>query len=211
MILATSSCHRYYTNSAFHSKTRNHKLVAVLPPEMIFTGVQPKNLKQADIIRLEEADSRAFQQSLYGHILRHGSTRKYQNTVSVQDISNTLALLQQNNISIRDSWRLDDATLCKALGVDAVVRMRIQKNRYMSDAASLGIDLGTQLLENILNVPGVNNRTNDIIANCSISSNGETLWNSQYNRPADWQTNANEVINDISNNFGRQFPYRERK
>jgi hypothetical protein len=212
VILISSSCHRYYTNDGFADKTRHHKLVAIIPAEMVFTGSQPKNLKPEDIVRLEEADSKAFQQSLYGYILRHANTRKFRSTASLQDVSNTMALLKQNNISIRDSWRQDDANLCRLLGVDAVVRLRIQKNRYMSDAASMGIDVGTQILGAVLNTPvGAPNRTNDILATCSVSANGETLWSDQYQRAADWRYNANQVIDDISNNFGRHFPYREKK
>jgi hypothetical protein len=38
------------------------------------------------------------------------------------------------------------------------------------------------------------NKTNDIIASCSIVSNGETIWNDNYRRATDWDTPADYVV-----------------
>ena len=147
LILFTSCAgHKYYTSSSFEQQTAKHKMIAVLPAEMIFTGTQPKNLSPEDIAAIEERESIAFQNSLYNSILRHANTKKYYTSVNVQDIGTTQKLLEENGISIRDSWKEDDKKLTKILGVDAVVRMRIQKKRYMSDLASMGVDMGKQVL-----------------------------------------------------------------
>ncbi|HEX7846881.1 MAG TPA: hypothetical protein VF476_13850, partial [Chitinophagaceae bacterium] len=208
------SCSRkVYTASNFEEQTTEHRVVAVVPAEMIFTGTQPKNMTEEDIAKLEEAESIAFQQSLYNNILRYANTNKYVTTVNFQDITTTQKILEQKNISARASWKMTDKDLSDALGVDAVVRMRIRKQRYMSDAASYGIDVAKQVIYNTgiggrIPVPSVRNKTNDIITSCSLVSDGQTLWNDNYTRASDHNTRANDIIESITENFGRHFPYK---
>jgi hypothetical protein len=210
------SSHKYYTNSTFEQQTARHRIIAVLPAQMIFTGTQPKNLTADAIARIEENESRAFQNSLYDGILRNANTKKYYSTINVQDISTTEKLLEENGISIRQSWTEDDKKLSQLLGVDAIVRMRIQKKRYMSDLASMGIDMGKQVLYQIgavgkIPIPYVSNKTNDIYASCNLVSNNQTLWNDNYKGATDYSVPSEQVIDEITDNFGRHFPYRKRR
>jgi hypothetical protein len=217
LTIAFTACssHKYYTSSTFEQQTAHHKTIAILPAEMIFTGTQPKNLSPEDIAGIEETESRSFQHSLYNSILRHANSRKYFTSVSVQDIGTTQKLLEENGISTRNSWKEDDKKLAKVLGVDAVVRMRIQKKRYMSDLASMGIDVGRQILYQTgaaskFPFPYVSNKTNDIQASCNVVSNNQTLWNDNYKRGADYNTSSEVVIDAITDNFGKHFPYKKR-
>jgi hypothetical protein len=209
----SSSCHRYYTSSSFDQKTAKHKTIAVLPAEMIFTGTRPQNMNDEDVRKVEEIESKAFQQSMHDAVLRQGNVRKYSLAIDLQHYSNTLQILNDNGISLRDSWRKSDEELAKILNVDAVVRLKIQKNRYMSDLASLGIDVGRRIIDIVAPTPTgifIPNRTNDIITSCSIVSRSETLWNDNYRRGSDWNTPANQVIENITNNYGKHFPYRKK-
>jgi len=213
--LSIISCsHKYYTSSFFDQQTVHHKIVAVLPAEMVFTGKQPENVASDDIAKIEEYESKNFQLALYNSILRHANSRKYFTRVNLQDIVITQKLLQEHNISVRDAWTKDDKELTAILGVDAVVRMRIQKQRYMSDLASYGISAGRQIIYNTgwkIPLPYVANRTNDIYASCDIVSNNQTLWNDNYKGASDWNTPSNVVIENIADNFGQHFPYKRRK
>lgn len=210
VLITVSSCSRKnYSSTLFEQQTANHKLIAVLPAEMIFTGKQPKNLTPQDIARIEEEESKLFQVSLYNSILRYANSRRYETTVNVQDFVSTQRILEENSISIRDAWKKNDAELAKMLGVDAVVRMRIQKKRYMNDYASYGIDVARDITR--LPIPYGINKTNDIYATCSLVSNGRTLWNNNYKGASDWTYQANEVIDNITDNFGRNFPYKQRR
>jgi hypothetical protein len=216
VVLFTSCAgHKYYTSSSFDQQTARHKLIAVLPAEMVFTGTLPKNLSTEDIAMIEETESRTFQNSLYNSILRHANGRKYYTSINVQDIGTTLKLLEENKITIRDSWKQDDRQLAKVLGVDAVVRMRIQKKRYMSDLASMGVNMGRQVLYQLgaggrFPFPYVSDKTNDIYASCNVVSNNQTLWNDNYQRGADYNNPSESVIDDITDNFGKHFPYKKR-
>lgn len=216
IIVFFSACsHKHYVTSYFDQQTANHKLIAVLPAEMIFTGTQPKDVTPEDIAKIEEMESKIFESYLVNSILRYANTQNYYMRVGVQDISTTQKLLEDNNISIRDSWKEDDKKLARILGVDAVVRMRIQKKRYMSDLASMGVSYGQQVLYQIGNVgkfiPYVPNKTNDIYASCNVVSNNQTLWNDDYRGSSNYNVSSERVIDEITDNFGRHFPYRMRR
>jgi hypothetical protein len=214
-VVFVSCSHKYYTSSYFDQQTSHHKIVAVLPAEMIFTGKQPEGLRIEDIEKIEETESVDFQQALYNAILRHANTRKYFTRVNLQDISTTERLLKDHNLSIINTWKMDDKELADLLKVDAIVRLRIQKQRYMSDMASYGISVGRQIVYNTgigskIPLPSVPNKTNDIYASCNIISNNQTLWNDSYKAASDWNSPANQIIENITDNFGRHFPYKER-
>jgi hypothetical protein len=212
MVFISSCSHKYYTAAEFEDLTMDHKTVAILPAEMIFTGTKPKNMTPEDIKRVEEFESQEFQQSLFDNILRYANTNRYMTAVNFQDIQSTRKMLEVAEISIRDSWTMSNSELAKYLGVDAVVRMRIQKQRYMSDIASYGIEAGRQILSTTkIFIPPVNNKTNDIITSCTLISNDMALWNDHYTRAADYNTSSREVIENITANFGKHFPYRKKR
>ncbi len=212
-----SACrHKYYVSTYFEQQTAGHKIIAVLPAEMIFTGKQPKELAPEDIAVIEEKESRAFQESLVNGIFKYANTRREYMGIDVQDVNTTNKLLQESNISIRESWTANDRELARILGVDAVVRMRIQKKRYMSELASYGIGVGRQIIgmigrNNKFPTPYVPNKTNDIYAACNIVSDNKTLWNDHYQGAADWNNPPDVVINNITDNFGKHFPYKRRR
>ena len=60
LIFTTSCSHKNYTTSYFDQQTANHRIIAVLPAEMIYTGIPPKNVSPDDIAKIEETESRMF-------------------------------------------------------------------------------------------------------------------------------------------------------
>lgn len=214
-LVCSCSARRYYTTSSYEQQMATHKTIAVLPAEMVFTGIQPKNLTPDAIAQIEETESQIFQNALVNGILRYADTRRYLTTVSVQDIGTTRKILEENKISIRDSWNEDDKKLAALLGVDAVVRMRVLKKRYMSDLASMGIGVGQQVLYQVVNtrfpLPYVPNKTADIYASCNLVSNHQTLWNDSYRGSSNYNSSSEAVIDAIASNFGRHFPYKKRR
>ena len=218
ILLGSCSRPEYYTSANFDQKTAKHKVVAILPAEIVLMGNQPKNLTRADVEIIEEEESKAFMQSLYNSILEYANSRKYYTRVNFQDYALTIKMLADNNVTLRDSWKMNDDVLAKMLGVDAVVRLRISKTRYMSDMASYGVDLAKRIsyesgVFGVMNrsgipVPYVSNKTNDINASCSLVSSGETLWNDYYKGGANWNNPANQIIESITVVFGKHFPYK---
>lgn len=217
LLLITTSCHRsYYTaDTYFWQRAAHHKIVAVMPAEMVYTGTQPKNVTPEQIKSIEEQESLAFQQSLYNGIMTNAYNSRYYMTISIQDVTTTQKILKDNNISIRESWIQNDKDLARILGVDAIVRLRVQKKRYMSDLASYGVGVGREILYDIgssnkFYVPYIPNKTSDIYASCNIVSNNETLWNDYYRGSSNWNRPSEQIIQDITLAFGRHFPYKRR-
>jgi hypothetical protein len=214
LLLVLSSCHHYYTSSSFTQKTSSHKLIAILPPQVAFTGNLPKNISIDDLKETEEKESKIFQEYLYNNLLKRGSSTKTPLSVGIQPYSNTLALLQKNGIGIRESWTLSDRELAQALGVDAVVRASLQKQRIMSDLASASIELGKQVIDAVTNktgsLPVISNKTNNMSISCSIISDGETLWNDSYTSESYANLPEATVIDNITDNFAKHFPYKKK-
>ena len=216
-ILFLFSCsNKNYTASNFEEKTVNHKVVAILPAEVIFSGKQPKNLSPDAIAKAEERESIDFQYALMNSILNHANTKKYITTVNFQDINTTLKILEKNSISVRDSWNKDDNELAKLLGVNSVIRMNIRKQRYMSDEASYGVGVAKQIVYKTgigskVPVPSSVGKTYDIYASCNLLSDNQTLWNDNYKRSTDYDTPANVIVEWITDDFGENFPYKEKR
>jgi hypothetical protein len=215
-IISGSCSRKYYSSSFFDQQTMGHKIIAVLPSEIVLTGKKPEQLTEEQIAKIEEEESRAFQLSLYSNILQHANSRKYYMSVGVQDVTKTMATLDENHITLRDSWKMDDKKLAELLGVDAIVRMQIRKKRYMSDYASYGVTIARDVIRqtplgNKLPIPSSFGKTEDIYAYCSVVSNSVTLWNNNFKAAADWNNPSNEIIEDITDNFGRYFPYKKRR
>ncbi len=215
MVVTMQFCGRgIYTNPVFLEKTAGHRVIAILPFEMIFTGKKPKKLSIEDAAKLEEVESIAFQRSLYQSLF-HETTR-YRNPlrIDIQAITKTNRILDKNGIGIRESWRMDEEELAGLLGVDAVVRTRVIKRRYMSGLASFGIEVGTSILNAILEdsplfliLPTTTNR---IKAECYICNglDGSLLWEYSVVDETDWRLEANAIVDGVTRHFARRFPYR---
>jgi hypothetical protein len=181
---------------------------------MVLTGNMPPSYSVYEIELLEIKESKLFQEALFNNILKSGNHRRQELSISLQPFITTLSLLEKNDISIRNSWDKDDAELAAVLGVDAVVRTSIQKDRIMSDLASASIYAGDKIADAILKKPPLPTpafiNTSNIRATCSIVSKGETLWNDSYITGTNFSASANEVIYNLTSNFAKHFPYRRK-
>lgn len=213
ILLFFTSCKKYYTVVDFEEKTETHQTIAVLPFEMIYAGIPPESLTEEDIQRIEVGESKAFQASFFDAILASTRRGKKQLRIDVQHYSKTLSLLEKNEIEIKDSWNKNPEELAEILGVDAVVKARIEKTRYMSDLASYGIEVGTQVIRVLTNnrfLPFVNSRNKDVNTSFALvnKEDGNALWSISYDYAANWRSKSNDVVNNINNKAARKFPYR---
>lgn len=217
LLIMITGCKSYFIASDFEQRTSDHKTFAVLPFEMVFTGVQPAKLTEEDIALIKVAESKAFMISFYNEVLRSTKGGSRPIRVNIQHFDKTLSLLQDHNMDIEASWREDPGKLAEILGVDAVIKGRIQKHRLMSDLASYGIDMGIRII-NILSsnefwpwVPGGATTSNEVNTSYSLlDSDGTVLWSIAYDMDADWRQPADEVIENINRKSVKNFPYRMR-
>ena len=221
-LLLTVACTSVnYRSPRFTVETEGHRTVAVLPFEMIFTGKAPAHLAPHQIARIEEMESLAFQTSLYYRLLNRSSAhRRDPITIALQPVEETNRILDAHGVDLRGSWTMEEEELAEILGVDAVVRTRVKKTRYMSDLASYGIDVGTHVLHDVVHdatdgqvhlpIPFGLDKTYDIWADGSLMSgeDGSLLWKVAVHRATDWQRPADDVIEGITKKLAKKFPYR---
>jgi len=216
--LAFQSCsNSKFLAADFDSKTANHKRIAILPVETVLSGNQPKKLNAAQIKSIEEAESKAFQTSLYNCLLKKSGSGKKDIKIEIQPIEKTNSLLAGAGIDIRRAWTLESEELCKKLGVDAIVKTKVEKTRYLSDLASYGISVGQDILLALTDyavwpfMPSGMAKTNDIKSECSVlnGSDGSLLWRVAVQTETDWSQPSNQIIDDLNRKFARNFPYKK--
>lgn len=214
IILLLESCIGVPTVApAFYEKTNSHQIIAVLPFEMIFTGKKSKKLTFEQIQKIEEVESISFQKSLYDQLMRESDYSRHPIRVDIQPIYATNRILDDNRISIRDSWYMDPVELARILRVDAVVRTQIEKKRYMSNGASLGIEIGSAILSALLDDSSAFSiilPTSGIKASCFLinGNDGTNLWSVKIADETDWRMPANAIIENINHYISEKFPYR---
>jgi hypothetical protein len=209
-------CKPYYLAEDFNTRTADHKTVAVLPVEMIFSGMKPEKLSDSDMVRISMVESQAFMISLYNGILRSTKRGRRPIRVDLQHYEKTLSILKENNVDLRTAWKEDPGRLAGLLNVDAVVKARVEKYRLLPDVASFGIDLGTHIISVLSNypvwiwLPAEFNKSKEVKADYSlVDKTGNTLWSVSYEVEADWRQQSNEIIDEITRKAGKRFPYRK--
>lgn len=222
-ISSFSACQKsYYVSKDFKKTTENHTQIAIMPVQMIFNGsiLGAAALSDSAKIVVEEAESKAFQISLFRELLYSSNSGKKQIWVNMMPIEQTNELLEKNGISIRQSWNMNATELAELLGVDAVIKTQVYKQQYLTDLASYGINIGSKVLalltkgRSLLAISGRKlDRTSTITAHCSLHNkqDASTLWSMSLQEDTDFNSPTNQVIDNINQQFAKNFPYRGKR
>jgi len=219
VLLLASACSKpFYQSNDFNEQTAAHQTVAIIPVQMVFNGSPLGSLSGEDKTMVEEAESKAFQISLFRELL-YSANGKKSLKVTLMPVEQTNNKLEKANISIRESWDMMPNELADILGVDAVIKTTVYKKRYLTDLASYGINISSKVLALLtkgrsLLALGTGNKidkTNSITAHCSLynEQDGQVLWSMSLQDDTDWKKPTNEVIDDINRQFAKHFPYRK--
>lgn len=167
VIVQACSSSVYNNTSYVNQKNFNGKTIAILPVDVQLTGKLPAGFSDSKKTISEESESKIIQNQIYSQYLyksKPGSRKKKQ--VSLLNVDEVNSKLNQLGIGVRESWEMSPDSLGKLLGVDLVLKIRVKKNRIMSETASFGIGVATAVLGSILS-----NGTNQ---NNSISGTAKT-------------------------------------
>lgn len=211
-----SNCQRNvgYMADNFDDRTQTHRVIAVLPAEINYTGRLPADWteEEENALRLEE--STLLQSTVQSALLERAKTYRNGLRIDFQSVNTTNSRLREAGYEPNLVDREDPAKLVAALGVDAVVITSINKERYLSDEASAAISVaGTVLTTAGAPVPGgligrgARTYSVGIIASL-VDSNGVVLYSDNSEININWQTTANESVEAIARWVSRGFPYR---
>jgi hypothetical protein len=191
-----------YKTKDFTSKTVNHKIVAILPADVIIQ-LRPKEMKNTSaeqLIRLEEQTGTSIQDRMYSWFLKRSDKFKY--TVSFQDISRTNALLLQAGLDYEHIKTKTKDELARLLEVDAVISTKAIMEKPMSDGAAIvvGVLIGSW------------GSTNQVQTSISINeaTKGELVWKYDYVASGSVGSSPDRLVNDLMRNASRKFPYNKK-
>jgi len=136
-----------------------------------------------------------MQQGMYTYLLRKAN--KF--TVSFQDVDRTNALLKQNGIYDNLDAITQDS-VCKVLGVDAVVKCAYDYERTSSDAGAIAKGF---LPGSAFSKTGAGALTMQIYN----GKDGDLLWRFYKQMNADVLGPANQVMERMMRKVARNFPY----
>ncbi len=211
-LLILTACNRAsnsYTVDNFDELSVAHRTIAILPYEVIITGRMPKDMTIEQKEELESIESVAFQQSLASQLFRRSNSYKV-NFIAVDKVNSAL---EENNISIRESWKKDPQKLAELLGVDAVVRGKVSQEQYLTHWESYGVSMAQRAIfasTGSWYPLGNISKTSDVDVELSIvdKDNGYMLFNIAKDCPANWNSPAEEVVDKINYKVSKYFPYK---
>lgn len=185
-----------YSSPKLGTEIPKHKTVAILPFSATISYRRlPKNFNETANKADQNTMSANLQQGMYTYLLRKSSDY----TVAFQDIERTNALLKQKGLYEKISEVTQDS-ICKALGVDAVVKCSYAYERTGSEGGAI---VKTVLLGSAFGKTGSGSLTMQIYN----GKDGDLLWRFYKEMNEDVTSSANQVMERMMRKVARNFPY----
>ncbi|MCW3112658.1 MAG: hypothetical protein JWR18_1054 [Segetibacter sp.] len=185
-----------FTSPKLQTEIFKHKKVAILPfTATISYRKLPKNFDKAANEQDQNNMAAGMQQGMYTYLLR--KSEDY--TVTFQDVERTNALLKQKGLFDKLNEVTQDS-ICKVLGVDAVVKCSFSYERTSSEGGAI---VKTVLLGSAFGKTASGALTMQIYN----GNDGELLWRFYKEMNEDVMSSANQVMERMMRKVARNFPY----
>ncbi|MCW3111284.1 MAG: hypothetical protein JWQ09_5790 [Segetibacter sp.] len=185
-----------YSSPKMQAEIFKHKKVAILPfAASISYKKLPKNFDKEANEQDQNNMAVNMQQGMYTYLLRKSDDY----TVTFQDVERTNALLKQKGLYGKLNEVTQDS-ICKALGVDAVVKCSFTYERTSSEGGAIA---KTILLGSAFGKTGSGSLTMQIYN----GSDGELLWRFYKEMNEDVTSSTNQVMERMMRKVARNFPY----
>lgn len=185
-----------FTSPKMQAEIFKHKKVAILPFSATISYKKlPKNFDKTANEQDQKNMADGLQQGMYTYLLRKANDY----TVSFQDVERTNALLKQKGIYDRLNEVTQDS-VCKVLGVDAVVKCSFSYERTSSEGGAI---VKTVLLGSAFGKTASGSLTMQIYN----GTDGELLWRFYKEMNEDVLSSSNQVMERMMRKVARNFPY----
>jgi hypothetical protein len=185
-----------YSSPKLKEEIAKHKIVAILPFSVSITYKRPPKNYDDDANKNEEKSiAKNLQQSMFTFLLRKSNNY----TVSFQDVNKTNALLTSKGI-INKLDEITQDSLCRALGVDAVIKC----NYSYEKTASHGAAIATAI---ILGGAGGKTGSGALTMQIYNSTTGDLLWRFYKAMDDNITTSSDQLIERMMRKVSRNFPY----
>jgi hypothetical protein len=190
------SAKQTYSIPGLKDSIAKHKTVAILP---LKTTISYKKLPKdfdAEANKAEESKASVnLQQGMYTYLLRKSDNF----SVTFQDVERTNALLKQAGVFQKLDEVLPDS-LCKILGVDAVIKSSYAYEKTSSEGAAI--------VKTVV-FGGIGSKTGNGALTMQVynHNNGALLWRFYKEMNETLTSNANEVMERMMKKVARNFPY----
>lgn len=185
-----------YSAPNLKAELAKQKIVAILPFETSITYKRPpKNYDSSANANEELTIAKNLQQSMYTYLLRKAD--KY--TTSFQDVDRTNALLKSKGIYNHLDMITEDS-VCKILGVDAVIKCRYSYEKTASEAGAIA---KTVLFGGLGSKTGSGALTMQIYN----GADGNLLWRFYKAMNDDVMSSTDQLMERMMRKVSRNFPY----
>lgn len=185
-----------FSSPKLKPEVQAHKTVAILPFTAAISYKRlPKNFNEEANKADQNSMAANLQQGMYTYLLRKSA----EYTVSFQNVERTNALLKQKGLYDKLNEITQDS-ICKALGVDAVVKCSYTYERTGSEGGAIvkGVLFGSSFAKT-----GSGSLTMQIYN----GKDGDLLWRFYKEMNEDITSSANEVMERMMRKVARNFPY----
>ena len=171
------------------------KTVAILPFKVSISYKRmPKGISLDQIKENEKAESVQMQEGMYTYLLR--KSKDY--SVSFQEVDRTNALLKKAGVFESVDEILADS-LCKILGVDAVIKSSWSYQKTGSEGAAIA----TALLFGV----ATNTGSGQLVMQINRSKDGGMMWRMAKEMNEGAFSSANILMERMMRKVGRVFPF----
>ncbi len=196
-----AACATVYKADNFSDFQARHRTVAILPPTVSINAQSFKAGTPIETIENQQREeSMLFMRQLYAQLLARQTKLGY--TVKFQDIDDTLALLEREGITQQDLKAMTRTQIAQKLGVDAVMSLRVYRDKPMDTGAAIFSVL----------IAGVS-VTNEVQVNLAIhdGKTGQMVWNFDHLIGGGLVSSAEGMARSLMKAISKKFPYNSRQ
>ena len=191
MILFTSCAKIYYSPDS-QSLSKNHKIIAILPPTVSIAATRKTDAEA--IKEQQKTESLNFQKEMYSWLLR----RKMQGNLlpEILDIETTNAKLKKAGFP---DTPLTPSEICKILEVDGLLGSNYALSKPMSDGAAVALYL----------LAGAAGSTNQVRVSLNINdcNDKKLIWNYDHKLEGSIGSKPSSLVNQLMRHASKKMPY----